>query len=284
MNVRTCREMEVLLRDMARQSQAIESHLMEPREIPSGAAAHLAGCPGCSAEFERERRMTASLAALAGSVENGGDPAAMEDRLRLAFREYQRDRENPRTDPSTKPGRPVFQPAPQRISLWAAGVAAIIVVSLGVALGIVLNERHPSGEPVESRVTPTASLTNPEVAEPGPSAADAARRFARSPGNDLLSADATDATLARSPAAAARPAAGQAVIQQLPQASPEFIPLFHGGDPQLLEAGQVWRVEMPRGALQSVGMPVVEESRAGRIQVDILLGEDGIARAIRLAQ
>jgi hypothetical protein len=31
-------------------------------------------------------------------------------------------------------------------------------------------------------------------------------------------------------------------------------------------------------------MPVVEESRAGRVQVDILLGEDGIARAIRLVQ
>jgi hypothetical protein len=51
-----------------------------------------------------------------------------------------------------------------------------------------------------------------------------------------------------------------------------------------MEAGQVWRVEMPRGALQSVGMPVAEESRAGRVQVDILLGEDGIARAIRLVQ
>jgi hypothetical protein len=68
------------------------------------------------------------------------------------------------------------------------------------------------------------------------------------------------------------------------QARSEFVPLFYGGDPQLIESAQVWRVEMPRAALQSVGLPVAEESLSSRVQVDILLGEDGIARAIRLVQ
>ena len=300
MNVMTCREMEALLRDMARQSQpksqSVESQTMESETMPSEAAAHLAACPRCSAELERERRVTASLAALAGSVEDGGIPGVMpamhlmptmEARLRAAFREHWRDRANRR--------RPVFELAARKPSLWVAGAAAIIVVSLGVALGFVLTGRQPSGAPVESPVTPTAALANPQGAAPvpipavrraeiaglNPSATDAARPFGRRPVNDLPSADATPVG---SPAATASPVAEQAVLQRPPQVSSEFVPLFYGGDPQLLEAGQVWRVEMPRGALQSVGMPVVEESRAGRIQVDILLGEDGIARAIRLVQ
>ena len=305
MNVMTCREMEMLLRDLVPQSQSMESNTMDPQAMPSQAmpseaAAHLAACPRCSAELERERRVTASLAALAGSVEDGGIPGVMpamhlmptmEARLRAAFREHWRDRAHHRTNPS----RPVFELAARKPSLWVAGAAAIIVVSLGVALGFVLTGRQPSGALVESPVTPTAALANPQGAAPvpipavrraeiaglNPSATDAARPFGRRPVNDLPSADATPVG---SQAATASPVAEQAVLQRPPQVSSEFVPLFYGGDPQLLEAGQVWRVEMPRGALQSVGMPVVEESRAGRIQVDILLGEDGIARAIRLVQ
>jgi len=281
MNVMTCREMETLLRDMALESQTIESQTM-----PHDAAVHLAGCPRCSAQLERERLLTESLAALAGSLENCAVPAAMEARLLAAFREHSR---NHRTR------RPVFQLPARRSALWIAGAAAIIVVSLGVALEIVLIDRQPFGAPVESPAKATASAASSQVADsaeipavrrpestgPGPATMEAAGTLGRGPGNGLPSADAAPSA---SQAAIAPPEAEQTVLQRPQQVSSEFVPLFYGGDPQLLEAGQVWRVEMPRGALQSVGMPVVEESRAGLIQVDILLGEDGIARAIRLVQ
>lgn len=282
MNVMTCREMETLLRDMALESPTIESQAM-----PSDGAAHLASCPRCSAALERERRLTASLAALGGSVEDCGDPATVETRLRAAFREHWHDHADRRC--------PIFQLAARKPSLWAAGTAAILVVSLGVAW----IERQPSGAPpgapMEPSAAPTASLASSPTAEPtaiprasgaetaglNPSTADAARPLGRRPRNDLPSEDATPAG---SLPAVALPETEQTALQRPPQVSSEFVPLFYGGDPQLLEAGQVWRVELPRGALQSVGMPVVEESRAGLIQVDILLGEDGIARAIRLVQ
>jgi len=267
MNVMTCREMEPLLRDMALESPTIESQAMS-----SDAAAHLAGCPHCSAELERERRLTASLAALAASLESCEVPAAMDARLLAAFRKHSRDRAN---------RRPVFRLFARRPAAWAAGAAAIVILSLGVALGVVLMGRQPSETPVEPRATPTTSLANPEAAGPNPSVADAARPLGPRPANNPPAADATRAD---SPSAVVRPDPEQAASERPAQAGSGFVPLFYGGDPQLLETGQVWRVEMPRAALQSVGMPVVEESRAGRIQVDILLGEDGIARAIRLVQ
>jgi len=270
-----------LLRDIARESHAVESQAM-----PSVAAAHLASCPRCSAGLERERRLTASLSALAGSMQYCEVPAAMEARLLAAFREHSRDRGN---------RRPVFQLPVRKPAVWIAGAAAILVVSLGVAW----IERQPSGAPpgtpVESSAAPTASLANSPAAEPtaiprsrgaetielNPTTTDANKSFGRRSGNDLPSAVATPVG---SPTAMAPPKVEPAALERPSQASSGFVPLFYGGDPQLLEAGQVWRVEMPRGALQSVGMPVVEESRAGLIQVDILLGEDGIARAIRLVQ
>jgi hypothetical protein len=267
MNVMTCREMEPLLRDMAL-GQETETEL----EMSSEAAAHLEGCPRCSSALERERRLTASLAELARSLEPCEVPAAMDARLLAAFRKHSRDCAN---------RRPVFRLFARRPAAWAAGAAAIVILSLGVGLGVVLTGRQPSETPVEPRATPTASLANPEAAGPNPSAANAARPLDPRPANNPLAADATRADR---PSGVVRPEAKQAAPERSAQAGYGFVPLFYGGDPQLLEAGQVWRVEMPRSALQSVGMPVVEESRSGRIQVDILLGEDGIARGIRLVQ
>jgi hypothetical protein len=279
MNGMTCRDMETLLRDMALEPEATE---LQP--APSGAVAHLEGCPRCSAALERERRLTASLAALAGSLEPCEVPAAVEARLLAAFREHSRDR-------ATR--RPVLPTPARGPAAWAAGIAAIIVVSLGVLLGVVLTGRQPAEAPaVELPVAPSASLAIPEAAEPNPLAAvprsEPSAQRARAPrtqgrrsGSDLPPADTA---VAGNRVADAHPETERATLETPSQPVSGFVPLFHGGDPLLLEAGQVWRVEMPRGALQSVGMPVVEESRAGRIQVDILVGEDGIARAIRLVQ
>jgi hypothetical protein len=50
-----------------------------------------------------------------------------------------------------------------------------------------------------------------------------------------------------------------------------------------LDAVQVVRVEMPREALAGLGWPVAEEGRQ-TVQADLLVGQDGIARGIRLAR
>jgi hypothetical protein len=47
------------------------------------------------------------------------------------------------------------------------------------------------------------------------------------------------------------------------------------------DRGQVLRVRMPRQTLRHLGVPVNEERILERIPADVLLGEDGIPRAIR---
>jgi len=59
----------------------------------------------------------------------------------------------------------------------------------------------------------------------------------------------------------------------------EFFPLM---DVQLpFERGQLLRVMVPAGTLRTVGLPVNEDRLTERVQADVLVGEEGLARAIR---
>src|SRR5256885_1565640 len=58
--------------------------------------------------------------------------------------------------------------------------------------------------------------------------------------------------------------------------------LLPGSLPQETEAAAIVRVRMQRGALGALGLPVNEERAADWLQVDLLLGEDGQPRAVRL--
>ena len=59
-----------------------------------------------------------------------------------------------------------------------------------------------------------------------------------------------------------------------------YFPLPYGsGAP--LEAVHVVRVRVPRSAMTMVGLPVNPERSAARVDADVVLGQDGLARAIR---
>jgi hypothetical protein len=64
----------------------------------------------------------------------------------------------------------------------------------------------------------------------------------------------------------------------------DFIPLMQGGQFAQAEGGHLVRVELPRSALVSFGLPVNYERAGGRVKADVLLGDDGIARAIRFVR
>jgi hypothetical protein len=64
----------------------------------------------------------------------------------------------------------------------------------------------------------------------------------------------------------------------------EFIPLVQAGPYTPSEEGHLVRVELPRSALVSFGLPVNAEAAGGRVKADVLMGQDGIARAIRFVR
>jgi hypothetical protein len=64
----------------------------------------------------------------------------------------------------------------------------------------------------------------------------------------------------------------------------EFIQLVQYAGFEQSEGAHLVRVELPRSALASFGIPVNAEQAGGRVKADVLLGEDGTARAIRFVR
>ncbi|MCU1336300.1 MAG: hypothetical protein JWO19_1881 [Bryobacterales bacterium] len=59
----------------------------------------------------------------------------------------------------------------------------------------------------------------------------------------------------------------------------EFFPLLDVAPP--FERGQLLRVVVPAATMREVGLPVNEDRLADRVYADVLVGDEGLARAIR---
>jgi len=62
----------------------------------------------------------------------------------------------------------------------------------------------------------------------------------------------------------------------------EFIPVIY--DPEPIDHGRMVRVRLPRSALAAFGLPMNEQRAEETIQADVVLGEDGLARAVRFVK
>jgi len=59
----------------------------------------------------------------------------------------------------------------------------------------------------------------------------------------------------------------------------DFYPLMDSPPP--FERGQLLRVVVPASTMRSVGLPIYPQRWSERVQADVLVGEEGLARAIR---
>jgi len=68
------------------------------------------------------------------------------------------------------------------------------------------------------------------------------------------------------------------------EAVTEFYPLLRGDDLSALEGIRVVTVELPGSALAEVGLPSPPAAETTLVKAEVLLGQDGVARAIRFVQ
>jgi hypothetical protein len=68
------------------------------------------------------------------------------------------------------------------------------------------------------------------------------------------------------------------------EADTSFYPLPEAEALPAVENAMVVRVQLPVSSLQLMGFPVNEESAGASVQAELLLGQDGLARAVRLAE
>jgi hypothetical protein len=75
----------------------------------------------------------------------------------------------------------------------------------------------------------------------------------------------------------------QRASEQRQEITTAFFPLVDGGTPD--GAGQIVRLEVPRTALTRFGLdPAMGEAGKPTVLADVLVGDDGLARAVRFVQ
>lgn len=89
---------------------------------------------------------------------------------------------------------------------------------------------------------------------------------------------------AHKPAAASAVAVATAASVAEEESDGSFYPLPEAEALPAVENAMVVRIQLPVSSLQLMGVPVSEERADASVQADLLLGQDGLARAVRLAQ
>jgi hypothetical protein len=265
-----CHELESTVHDLAR-GQMMDASLREK------ALSHAASCGCCATRLADERALTAGLRRVAATTEEA--PTRVETALLAAFRE-QRE-----VLPATAVS--VTRVVSRRWLYAAAGVAAIAVIV--TLLTLVMPRTHD------------AQQAPPQQAEgkgaPGPNVTNEPRPQTNQP-DALLEGSKKNAEFAHPSRPMRRPDRGRIrnaahssdVADDLNRSAGEaeiatdFIPLMSRESLAQLDGGQVMRVELPRSALMSFGLPMDMERATERIKADVVVGNDGLARAIRFVR
>lgn len=92
-----------------------------------------------------------------------------------------------------------------------------------------------------------------------------------------------NAIVQSAPADSAAPQARFAVVRA-DDVNYSFYQLPEAADLPPMETAMVVRVEMPALSLQQMGVPLGDDFSADPVEADVLMGQDGLARGVRLIQ
>jgi len=263
--------------------------LIEARQRDA-AHKHVSECASCSRRFELERRLQLSLSALRDEDDGLRAPDHIKENLLSAFREHQSvEREI----------APAFNRS-RRIAI--AAVAALLVALIGYAfwagsrpdLGSQGTVATVSGSP-----SPTAAVPGPTPAISEPVSEQEVAKIFGGAEEMRLSGDKPKNKKNRDrvekpekPEKAERQAPAATVSYVLGEFRPltsvevasDFIPLVATNGLPPSDSGQVIRVSLSKSAMAYFGLPVPIEAPGQKVAADVLVTEDGLARAVRFVR
>src|SRR5262245_27393970 len=219
---------------------------------------HIEGCERCAARLAEERALLACVRAVVADMAGEEPPARVDAALLAAFRA-----QTAATVLST------VVPMPSRARRWSswklAAIAAGILILIS-AMAIFWRSASSQKPQRDERADAPMPVNTPSPrAEPkvGPDQA-AVERPKNLPKRVRRRAPVDSADEAE-------------VVTQ-------FFPLREGEDFTSLDSMQLVRIELPGSALSEVGLPVDPETANEPVKADVVLGQDGLARAIRFVR
>ncbi|HSB11119.1 MAG TPA: hypothetical protein VLM38_16645 [Blastocatellia bacterium] len=254
-----CKDVEAVVNDLAR-DQIMEASLRE------ASLSHAASCSNCAIRLDDARSLTGGLRWLAAAAAGEEAPARLEASLLAAFRENRSA--TPRIE--LQPARTVKQ----RWLYVAAGIAAAAAIVMLISL--IASRTQNSAPSVPQQAVGSPSGPDNEQAKPKTSSTD--QREVAIDSADHKRRAATKH--ARPP----RPRIDSEQSRAEVEIATDFIPLVHRGSLTGLDSGQLVRVELPRSALMTFGLPIDMDRANEPVKADVVVGQDGLARAIRFVR
>jgi hypothetical protein len=265
-----CKIFETVVNDLARE-QMMEANARQE------ALTHSDDCEACALRLALERRLTLGLRALVEEMTFVSASAQVEAQLLEAFR----------IQTSVAQTQPV-----KRSRYWVATAAAAILIVFGIAAlkwghdGPTQNAINSSPNSYEPRSPESAIVaTGQPNSRPTPKQVPALdqprrRQLVRSLGKHSSLGSEAPVAQRRVEETTTTEASNSA----LNEVTTQFLPLSYTSPVNLQDGGQLVRVEMPRSAMASFGLPVNMERYGEKVKADVLVSADGLARAIRFVQ
>lgn len=254
--------------------KAFRQDAMNRSDYAEGAKAaeartHLESCPTCGDWLERQRRVSSSLDGLAAAMAQERAGARVEAELLREFRRFSVDLHD--------------APSPFRHWLWIPAATAACAV---VVFGIVMLQRPIVTTPPTraAAIAPPRLVREPRPTTPSPRAA---RPAGRSVAPKATPAPPPEVALgADEDAGVSVEAEAWVSVAEIVESDPAapFVPLRPGDATASLEGGHVVQVQISPTALRSAGIPAGTENGLASVRADVVVGQDGIARAIRLVR
>ncbi len=158
---------------------------------------------------------------------------------------------------------------------WALGLAAFSVAIVGGLIAARSIKKQPAAPQVQLQELPAAPPTASRRPEAEPADAQPTSAYPAAPVAPSRK-DSRSRALAR---AHPTPTPAQSLAYE---SAAGFYPLPYGSGLGLDEGWEMVRVNMPVSALASLGVPLTHGASTGHyVQADVVLGGDGLARAIR---
>ena len=266
-----CQIFEAVVSDLARE------HMIEASARES-ALVHAGECESCAFSLALERQLTVGLRAVAAEMKSAAASPQLEARLMEAFR------------CQTSLPAQARGVMGRRYGLVAA--AAVVLIALGIGAMSWHVEKEMTIRPETSDRTGAQLSPKPPIVaigqrdkEPALAQTPAFRRPRR---KQTLRSLAKPSSIGNEVSVAERPSRGidPAAVADAKEneVTTQFLPLKYVSSASLQEGGQLVRVELPRSAMVSFGLPVNMERYGQKVKADVLVSADGLARAIRFVQ
>jgi hypothetical protein len=278
-------------------SELADGRLMEAAAREAGLG-HAAGCVDCAATLMDARGIGSALR-VAARADAEEAPARVKEALLNAFAERVRESMEQPATVAERPPVVVELAARKALRRWdAAAVAAAAAVLLILGSAYLLRESRRASQPSQMTAALPAPAASPEnVVGPTPETADK-NKSASVPtvAQDTSTKAAANPSIKRTPALAHKATRGENVAAKKSETAArngagntrksagggEYMPLTYLAGATAMESGTVVRVEMSRAALISLGVPLSAERTDETFKADVVIGDDGVARAIRL--